>query len=65
MGVVLCGSLPSVSRAGVTPHEKTAEAPYSRLGSRRPQLGEPPSFGLGNSSEGIAVVRDFDLPADN
>ena len=65
MGVVLCGSLPSVSRAGVTPHEKTAEAPYSRLGSRRPQLGEPPSFGLGNSSEGIAVVQDFHPPADN
>ena len=36
MGVLLCGSLPSVSRAGVTPHGKTAEAPYSRLGSRRP-----------------------------
>ena len=34
MGVLLCGSVPSVSRAGVTPHGKTAEAPYSKLGSR-------------------------------
>jgi hypothetical protein len=34
MGVLLCGSLPALSRAGVTPHGKTAEAPYSKLGSR-------------------------------
>ncbi len=34
--VLLCGRPPSVSCALVTPHGKTAEAPYSRLGSRRP-----------------------------
>ena len=34
-------------------------------GSAVLQVGEPPSFGLGNSSDGSAVVRDFDPPADN
>ena len=52
MGVLLCGSLPSVSRARVTPHGKTAEPPSSTWGA--------PSFGLGNSSDGIEVVQDFD-----
>ena len=33
-------------------------------GSAVLQVGEPPSFGLGNASDGIAVVRDFDPPAD-
>jgi hypothetical protein len=31
MGVLLCGRPPFVSRARVTPHGKTAEAPYSRF----------------------------------
>ena len=53
MGVLLCGSLPSVSRAGVTPHGKTAEAPYSRLGSRRPSgWGIHPK---GSQSSGILI----------
>jgi hypothetical protein len=29
MGGLLCGRPPFVSRAAVTPHGKTAEAPYS------------------------------------
>jgi hypothetical protein len=35
-----------------------------RRRKRRTQLGELPSFGLGNSSDGIAVVQDFNPPAD-
>jgi hypothetical protein len=31
MGGLLCGRPPFVSRAAVTPHRKTAEAPYSRF----------------------------------
>jgi hypothetical protein len=32
MGVVLCGGLPISIRVVVTPHGKTVEAPYSKLG---------------------------------